>query len=159
MQNFGIYCCHLLSHVQLFATPWTEATQASLSFTISWSFLKLMAIELVTSSNHPILCHPLLLLCTHKSLQDAWTVFTHNTSDANHGGFSHQAIPQSSEETSGMSYSSIEFWHWYLELAETPQGSAPKTVSTSDANPKPRLPVLGLTSCPSRVPKTASVGL
>ena len=38
----------LLSHVRLFATPWTAAYQASLSFTISWSLLKLMPIELVT---------------------------------------------------------------------------------------------------------------
>ena len=42
--------------------PWTAAGQVSLSFTISWSFLKLMSIELVMSSNHLILCHPLLLL-------------------------------------------------------------------------------------------------
>ena len=52
----------LLSRVQLFATPWTEAHQASLSFTISQSLLKLMSIELVMPSDHLILCHPLLLL-------------------------------------------------------------------------------------------------
>ena len=51
-----------LSHVQLFAIPWTEAYQASLSFTISWSLLRLMSIELVMPSSHLILCHPLLLL-------------------------------------------------------------------------------------------------
>ena len=51
-----------LSHVQLFATPWTAACQASLSFTISWSLLKLMFDELVIPTNHLILCHPLLLL-------------------------------------------------------------------------------------------------
>ena len=50
-----------LSQVQLFATPWTAAHQASLSFTISWSLLKLMSIELVMPSNHLILCFPLLL--------------------------------------------------------------------------------------------------
>ena len=43
-------------------TPWTAAHQASLSFTISRSFLKLMSIELVMPSNHLILCCPLLLL-------------------------------------------------------------------------------------------------
>ena len=43
------------------ATPCTAACQASLSFTISWSLLKLMSIELVMPSNHLILCHPLLL--------------------------------------------------------------------------------------------------
>ena len=51
-----------LSHVQLIATPWTAAHQASLSFTISRSLLRLMTIELVMSSNHLILCHSLLLL-------------------------------------------------------------------------------------------------
>ena len=51
-----------LSHVQLFAIPWTAAHQASLSITNSRSLLKLMSIELVTPSNHLILCHPLLLL-------------------------------------------------------------------------------------------------
>ena len=44
------------------ATPWTIAHQASLSFTIPWSLLKLMSIELVLPSHHLILCHPLLLL-------------------------------------------------------------------------------------------------
>ena len=43
-------------------TPWTAACQASLSFVISWSLLKLMSIELVMPSSHLILCHPLLLL-------------------------------------------------------------------------------------------------
>ena len=51
-----------LSRVQLFVTPWTAAHQASLSFTISWSLLKLMSIESVMPSNHIILCCPLLLL-------------------------------------------------------------------------------------------------
>ena len=51
-----------LSHVQLFATPWTVACQASLSVTISLSLLKLMSIQSVMPSNYLILCHPLLLL-------------------------------------------------------------------------------------------------
>ena len=51
-----------LSHVRLFATPWTAAHQAFLSFTNSWSLLKLMSIESVMPSNHLILCHPLRLL-------------------------------------------------------------------------------------------------
>ena len=51
----------MLSHVQLVATPWTAACQASLSITSSWSFLKLMSIESGMQSNHLILCHPLLL--------------------------------------------------------------------------------------------------
>ena len=52
----------LLSHVQIFATAWTSAHQASLSITDSWSLLKLMCIELVMPPDHLILCHPLLLL-------------------------------------------------------------------------------------------------
>ena len=52
----------LLSQVQLFATPWTAALQASLSITNSQSLLKLMSIESVMPSNHLILCHSLLLL-------------------------------------------------------------------------------------------------
>ena len=43
-------------------TPWTAVRQVSLSFTISWSLLKLMSIELVMAPNNPILCHPLLFL-------------------------------------------------------------------------------------------------
>ena len=50
-----------LSRVRLFATPWTEARQASLSITNSWRLLKLMSIESVIPSNHLILCHPLFL--------------------------------------------------------------------------------------------------
>ena len=50
----------LLSCVRLFATPWTVAHQASLSFTNSWSLLKLVSIESVMPSNYLILCHPLL---------------------------------------------------------------------------------------------------
>ena len=51
-----------LSRFWLFATPLTAVCQASLSFTISWSLLKLMSIESVMLSNHLILCRPLLLL-------------------------------------------------------------------------------------------------
>ena len=51
-----------LSRVQLFVTPWTATHQASLSFTVSLSLLKLMSIESVMSFNHLILCHPLFLL-------------------------------------------------------------------------------------------------
>ena len=51
-----------LSHIQLFATPWTAAHRASLSIPISQSLPQLMSIELVIPSNHVILCHPLLLL-------------------------------------------------------------------------------------------------
>ena len=52
----------LLSHAQIFATPWTAAHQTSLSITNSQSLLKLMSIKSVIPSNHLILCRPLLLL-------------------------------------------------------------------------------------------------
>ena len=51
-----------LGCVWLFASPWFAARQASLSFTISWSLLKLKSIESVMPSNHLILCYPLLPL-------------------------------------------------------------------------------------------------
>ena len=54
--------CSALSHAQLFVSPWTEADQSSLSFTISCSLLKLMSIQSVMPSSHPILCRPLILL-------------------------------------------------------------------------------------------------
>ena len=57
-----VFAVQSLSRVRLPATPWTEACQTSLSFTISQSLLKFMSIESVTPSNHLILCRPLLLL-------------------------------------------------------------------------------------------------
>ena len=51
-----------LSHVHIFATSWTSAFWASLSFTISQSLLKLMSIKSVMPSSRLIPCHPLLLL-------------------------------------------------------------------------------------------------
>ena len=69
-----------LSRVWLFATPWTEACQSSLSFTISWSLHKLMSIELVMPSNHLILCHPFLLLPSNLSQHQSlfqWISFLH----------------------------------------------------------------------------------
>ena len=52
----------LLSHLQFFVTPWIATWKASLSFTISWSLLKLMSSESMMPSNHLILCRPLFLL-------------------------------------------------------------------------------------------------
>ena len=64
LSDFKIYykVVQSLSHVWPFATPWIIACQASLSFIISLSLLKIMCIELVMPSNHLILCHPLLFL-------------------------------------------------------------------------------------------------
>ena len=60
MQEFS--SVQSLSRVRLFATPWIEAHQASLSITNSQSSLRLTSIESVMPSSHLILCHPLLLL-------------------------------------------------------------------------------------------------
>ena len=65
------------SRVRLFATPWSAARQASLSFTISWSLLKLMSIELVLPSNHLVLSCPLLLLL---SIYPSIRVFSNESS-------------------------------------------------------------------------------
>ena len=55
-------CCSVTKSVHCFAIPWTAARQASLSFTNSWSLLKLMSFASVMLSNNLTLCHPLLLL-------------------------------------------------------------------------------------------------
>ena len=54
-------CCSITIMTDFFVTPWTAAHQASLSFSSSWSLLKLMSIKSVTPSNHLILCRSLLL--------------------------------------------------------------------------------------------------
>ena len=63
----------LLSHVWLFATPWTTACQVPLSSTVSWSLLKFISIELVMLRNHLILCSHLLFL---PSIFPSTTVFS-----------------------------------------------------------------------------------
>ena len=55
-QQWSVSSVQLLSHVQLFETPWIAAHQASLSITNSQSLLKLMSIELVMPASHLILC-------------------------------------------------------------------------------------------------------
>ena len=69
LQNIKDVVVQPLSHVWLFATPWTAAHQASLSFTISWSLLKLLSTELVIPSNHLLLCRPLLLSSVFPSIR------------------------------------------------------------------------------------------
>ena len=62
LYEYDIVVIHLLSRVQLFVTPWTVAHQASLSFTIFQSLLKLMPIESVMPSSHNVLHCPLFFL-------------------------------------------------------------------------------------------------
>ena len=91
-----------LSHVQLFATPWTEACQASLSITNFQSLLKLMSIELMMPSNHLIFSHPLLLL---PSIFPSIRVFSNESVHQSKSQFSplhirklaHASYPHSSE--------------------------------------------------------------
>ena len=89
------------SRVQLFATPWTAARQASLSFTISQSLLKLMSIESVMPSNHLTLCRSLFLLF---SIFPSITVFSSESSLhirwPKYWSFSFRIIP--SNERSGL---------------------------------------------------------
>ena len=61
-RNASHFIVQLLSRVWLFETPWAAACQASLSITISWCLLKLIAIVSMMQSNHCILCHPFFFL-------------------------------------------------------------------------------------------------
>ena len=76
----------MLSYVRLFVTPWTAASQASLSITNSQSLLKHMSIESVMQSNHLILCWPFLLppsifpsirIFSNKSVSIRWPKYWH----------------------------------------------------------------------------------
>ena len=69
VQKYHVVIVQSLSCVWIFATPWTAACQASLSFTVSWSLLKFMSVELVMPFNHLILCHPLLLASVFPSIR------------------------------------------------------------------------------------------
>ena len=110
-------CCmssvQLLSHVRLFATPWTAAHQASLSITNSQSLLKLMSIESVMPSNHLILCYHLVLL---PSIFPSIRVFSNELASRitwpKYWGFSFSLSP--SNEYSGLISSSID---WFDPLA------------------------------------------
>ena len=74
--NIVVVVAQLLSRVQIFVTWWTAAHQATLSFTISRSLLKLLSIELMMPANHLILCCPLLLL---SSIFSSFRVFSNES--------------------------------------------------------------------------------
>ena len=101
------------------ATPWTVACQASLSFTISKSLLKLISIELVMPSKHLVLCHPLLLL---SSIFSSIRVFSNESALLimwpNDWSFSFSISP--SNEYSGMSSFRMD-WFDLLEVHGTPK--------------------------------------
>ena len=83
----------LLSRVQLCATPWTTAHQASLSITNSWSSPKLMSIDSVMPSNHLILCHllPAFNLSKHQGLFK-WVSSSHEVAKVLEFQFQHQSF-------------------------------------------------------------------
>ena len=112
----GISSVQSLSHVLLFATPWTAAFQASLSITNSRSLLKLMSIESVMPSNHLILCRPLLLL---PSIFPSIRVFSNESRLRirwpNYWSFSFSISP--SNEHPGL----ISFRMYWLDLLAVPR--------------------------------------
>ena len=89
---FFVAAVQSLSHIWCFATPWTAAHQASLSFTLSLSLLKLTSTESVMLSNHLILCRSLLLLPSvfprswEKIKQASRTVVLKSSRSENHPG-------------------------------------------------------------------------
>ena len=91
---FQFSSVQLLSHVRLFATPWTAAHQASPSITNSWSLLKLMPIESVTSSNHLILSSSFPLafsLSQHQGLFQ-WVSSSHQVAKVLEFQLQHQSL-------------------------------------------------------------------
>ena len=103
---------HLLSHIQLFVTPWIKARQASLSFTISHSLFKLMSIESVMPSNHLILCHILSSTSPLPSIFPSIRVFSNQSALCirwpNYWSFSFSISP--SNEYSGLISFRIDFF-------------------------------------------------
>ena len=113
----------LLSHVRLFATPWTTAHQASLSITNSQSSPKPMSIESVMPSNHLILCYPLLFL---PSIFPSIRVFSNESAlcirRPKYWSFSFNISP--SNEYPGLHHQYIfggfcPFWRYFLDPRES----------------------------------------
>ena len=99
-----------------FATPWTVEHQASLSFTISLSLLKLTSIELVRPSNHYIFCHPLLLLSIFPSIRVVYNESILPLGWPEYWSFSFSISP--SNEYSGLIFFRID-WFDILEVQGT----------------------------------------
>ena len=105
-----------LSHIQLFATPWTAAHQATLSFTISWSLLRLMSIESVMLSSHLVLYRPLLLPSIFPSIRVFPNESTLHIRSPKFWSFSFSISP--SNEYSGLIFFRID-WFDILEVQGT----------------------------------------
>ena len=113
----GIVVVYSLNRAQLFATPWTAAHQASLSFTISKSLLNFMSIQSLMPSNHLILCCPLLL---PPSIFPSIRVFSNESAPCirwpKYWSFSFSICP--SNECSGLTSFKID-WFDLLEVQGT----------------------------------------
>ena len=97
-------------------TPWTAALQASLFFTVSQSYLKLMSTESVMLSNHLILCYPLLLPSVFPSIKVFSNELALHIRWPKYGSFSFSSIPSS--EYSGLISFSID-WFDFLAVQGT----------------------------------------
>ena len=115
--DFVVVVVQSLSCIWLFVTPWTAACQASLSFTISWSLLKLMFIELVMPSNHLILYPPAFNLSQHQGLFQ-WVSSLHQVAKVLE--FQHQSF----HEYSGLIFFRIN-WVWSPGCPRDSQESMP----------------------------------
>ena len=124
----------LLSHVWLFATPWTAACQASLPITNSQSLLKLLSIESVMPSNHLILCHPLLPPSVFPSIR----VFSNESVHIRwpkYWSFSFSISP--SNEYSALISFRID-WFELLAVQETEQSSPTPQLKSCKVWPPPK---------------------
>ena len=113
-----------LSHVWLFATPWTAVRQALLSLTVSWSLLRFMSIELVILSNHLIFCWPFLLLLSVFPASGSFPVSQFFAS----GGQSNEALPSASASILPMNiqdWSPLGWAGWISLQSKDSQESSP----------------------------------
>ena len=127
-----IYFCCSVSCVQVFETAWTAACQASLFFTISYSLLKLMSIELVMPSNHLILCHPLyLLLSMFPSIRVFSSELTLCTQWPKYWSFSFSISP--SNEYSGLTSFRMDWFELYCPKDSQESSPAPEFKSINSS--------------------------
>ena len=155
-----------LSHVWLFATPWTAAHQASLSITNSWSLLKLRSIELVMPSNHLILCCSLVLLpsifhnirvfCNESALHISWPKywsFSFNISPSDeHPGLIFLQSKGLSRVFSNATVQKHQFFSTQLSLWSNSHMTTGKTIALTRGNFVGKvMSQIGRASCRERV--------
>ena len=129
-------CCLVAKSCVTLCNPWTAAHQASLSFTISQSLLKLLSVELVMSSNHLILCHPLLLL---PSTFPSITVFSNESALCirwpkywNFNTIGYLLLSLKKEGTSDTGYKIDELWGHYAKRNKPVSHKETNTISSGD---------------------------